>query len=390
MKITPKIMGNISLTAHPLGVAKEVERQIAYVKKQGSLKGPKNVLVLGCSGGYGLATRIVLAYACNSITLGASFERPGTNSKVGSVGYYNNKAFSEAAKKDGLKEATLNIDAFSNEGKEAVITTARELFNGEKIDLIVYSLASPMRTDPATGVTYKSVLKPMKEPYKGKTVDIFTGTIKEVTVEPATPEEAAATVKVMGGEDWQLWIEALKKADLLADNAMTVAYSYIGPTITYPIYREGTIGLAKDDLEKRAKKITDIMAPVHGKAYVSVNKALVTRASSVIPVVPLYMALLFKIMKEKGTHEGPVEQEYRMIERMYNHDAIETDAEGRIRLDDWEMADDVQQAIAQLWNTVDEASLKKVGDLEGVRKDFMQIHGFEVEGIDYDADVDPT
>ncbi|MCL2520688.1 MAG: trans-2-enoyl-CoA reductase family protein [Spirochaetaceae bacterium] len=387
MIVTPKIMANISLTAHPLGVAHEVTQQIDYIKNQPKLKGPKNALILGCSGGYGLATRIALAYSSGTVTLGASFEREPTDKKIGSVGYYANKAFSAACKADGLSEQTLNCDAFTNEAKEAVITAANQLFKGEKIDLIVYSLASPIRTDPATGITYKSVLKPIGPVYTGKTVDIFTGEVKDVEVVPANQEEIEATTKVMGGEDWQLWLEALNKANLLADNVITVAYSYIGPAITYPIYREGTIGRAKDHLEQSAKAITASLSALNGHAYVSVNKALVTRASSVIPVVPLYLALLFKIMKEKGLHEGCIEQEYRMIDKLYNQ-PLQLDNEGRLRLDDYEMREDVQAEIDKLWPTITTENLKILGDLEEVRLNFMQLHGFEVPGIDYTQDVD--
>lgn len=389
MKIEPKIVGNVCLTAHPAGAAAEVKKQIKYVQSKGALQGPKNVLVLGCSGGYGLATRIVCAYACNSTTLGASFEREPAANKTASVGWYNNAAFSKFAAQDGKKEATLNIDAFSEAGKTAVVAAAKKLFGDEKIDFVVYSLASPMRAAP-DGQVYKSVLKPIGKAYKGKTVDIFTGSIKEVEVEPANDEEIKATVKVMGGEDWVLWIDALLKANLLAKHAVTVAYSYIGPELTYAIYREGTIGRAKDHLEKSAAQIMESLSELEGGAYVSVNKAVVTRASSVIPVVPLYISLLFKIMKENGKHEGCIEQEYRMMQRMYNEgQPVKTDSQRRIRLDDWEMEEAVQARIKKIWADINEENLKTLGDLESVRKEFMNLHGFEVEGINYDEDIDP-
>ena len=389
MKIQPKIMSNVCLTAHPLGCKIEVQKQIDYVLKKGKIKGPKTALILGCSGGYGLATRIALAYGCDTQTLGVSLEREPAENKTASVGFYNNQAFSALAKENGKKEKTLNLEAFSNEAKEQTIAAAKEFFGAQKIDLVVYSLASPMRTDPKDGVSYKSVLKPIGQPYQGKTVDIFTGAIKTVEVEPATEEEAKATVKVMGGEDWSLWIDALLKADLLSQGAITVAYSYIGPEITYPIYREGTIGQAKVDLEQSASAIDKKLSAVKGKAYVSVNKALVTRASSVIPVVPLYVAILFKVMAEKGLHEGCIEQEYRMLEVMYGHDSVKTDDEGRIRLDDWEMRPEIQQAVFSVWDKITQDNLSQYADLEKVRKDFMNLHGFDVEGVDYDQDVDP-
>ncbi len=389
MKIQPKIMSNVCLTAHPLGCKIEVQKQIDYVLKKGKLKGPKTALILGCSGGYGLATRIALAYGCDTQTLGISLEREPAENKTASVGFYNNQAFSKLAAENGKKEKTLNLEAFSDEAKEQAITAAKEFFANQKIDLVVYSLASPMRTDPKNGVTYKSVLKPIGQSYHGKTVDIFTGAIKTVEVEPASQEEAKATVKVMGGEDWNLWIDALMKADLLSEGAITVAYSYIGPELTYPIYREGTIGQAKVDLEQSAAAIDKKLSAIKGRAFVSVNKALVTRASSVIPVVPLYVAILFKVMAEKGIHEGCIEQEYRMLEVMYGSDSIKTDDEGRIRLDDWEMRPDVQEAVFSVWDKITQDNLSEYADLEKVRKDFMNLHGFDVEGVDYDQDVDP-
>lgn len=389
MKIQPKIMSNVCLTAHPKGCQIEVKKQIDYVVKQGELKGPKNALILGCSGGYGLATRIALAYGCDAKTLGVSLEREPGENKPASVGYYNNQAFSLYAAKDGKKEKTLNLEAFSHEAKEQTIAAAKEFFGNEKIDLVVYSLASPMRTDPKDGVSYKSVLKPIGSSYHGKSVDIFTGAIKSVEVEPASPEEIAATVKVMGGEDWSLWVDALLGAGLLSEGADTVAYSYIGPELTYPIYREGTIGQAKVDLENTVTQLNKNLSAIGGHAYISVNKALVTRASSVIPVVPLYVAILFKVMEERGLHEGCIEQEYRMLQVMYGQSSIPTDKEGRIRLDDYEMRPEIQEAVFSVWDLITAENMSQYADLERVRKDFMNLHGFEVEGVDYEADVDP-
>lgn len=389
MIIEPKIAGNVCLNAHPLGAARLVELCVEQAKQLPKIKGPKNVLVIGCSAGYGLATRIITTYVNDAVTLGVSFERTGSVDKVGAVGWYNNLAFSRQAKKDGRKEVTLHGDAFSEQCKMDVVEQAKKLFHNEKIDLVVYSLASPMRVAP-DGVTYRSVLKPIGEVYTGKTVNIFSAQISEVSLDPAENEEISNTVKVMGGEDWILWIEKLKKENLLSHNVQTVAYSYIGPQMTYPLYREGTIGKAKEHLEQSVEVIDGIVRDINGKAYVSVNKAVVTRASSVIPVVPLYMAVLYKLMKERGTHEGTMEQIYRMIDRMYNHETVLVDVQGRLRLDDWEMDPALQQEVEHIWHTLDVNKMHEQTDLEGVRKEFMQVHGFEIDGIDYHQDVNPT
>ncbi|NIZ19303.1 enoyl-ACP reductase FabV [Entomospira culicis] len=389
MIIEPKVAGNVCLNAHPTGALRLVEELIDFAKKQPKIAGPKRVLVIGASAGYGLATRIINTYVNDATTIGVSFERAGSADKVGAVGWYNNLAFSKLAKADGKQEMTLSGDAFSQACKDEVIATAKELFKGEKIDLVVYSLASPMRTAP-DGITYKSVLKPTGQPYTGKTVNIFNAQVSEVTIEPASEEEAKNTVKVMGGEDWILWIEALKAHDLLAAGAITMAYSYIGPEMTYPLYREGTIGKAKEHLEQSVGELNSLLASLNGKAYVSVNKAVMTRASSVIPVVPLYMAILYKLMKAKGTHEGTIEQAYRLMDRLYNHDTVLVDDVGRIRLDDWEMDRALQKEIELAWNNLDLSRVREETDLEGIRKEFMQIHGFEVDGVDYSQEVDPS
>ncbi len=388
MIIEPKIMGNVCLNAHPKGAVALVEEQINYAKAQPAVAGPKNILIIGCSTGYGLATRIINTYVHDAITLGVSFERAASADKVGAIGWYNNLAFSAAVARDGKKEFTISGDAFSEPCKVETIAQAKKLFGGEKIDLVIYSIASPMRIAP-DGKTYRSVLKPFGTPYTGKTVDIFTGVVSEVEIQPATPEEALATVKVMGGEDWNLWIDALLTADLLADKAMTIAYSYIGPETTYPLYREGTIGKAKEHLEKSVTELNAKLAKVHGKAYVSVNKAVVTRASSVIPVVPLYVAVLYKMMKKAGTHEGCIEQCYRLVERIYTNKVIPVDAEGRIRLDDYEMEEKMQAQITHLWDSLSTETLKELADVEMVRREFMQANGFEVDGVAYGEDVDP-
>lgn len=388
MIIEPKIMGNVCLNAHPKGAVGLVEEQIAYAKARPKIAGPKNILIIGCSTGYGLATRIINAYTHDAVTLGVSFERAGSADKVGAIGWYNNLAFSAAATRDGKKEHTISGDAFSQQCKQDTIAEAKKLFGGEKINLVIYSVASPMRTAP-DGITYRSVLKPLGTAYKGKTVDIFTGTVSDVEIQPATPEEALATVKVMGGEDWSLWIDALLAADLLAEKALTIAYSYIGPEMTYPLYREGTIGKAKEHLEKSVTELNEKLAKVKGKAYVSVNKAVVTRASSVIPVVPLYVTVLYKMMKKAGTHEGCIEQCYRLIERVFTNEVIPVDEEGRIRLDDYEMEEGMQEQIKQLWDRLSTETLKELADVEMVRREFMQTNGFEVAGVIYGEDVDP-
>ncbi len=387
MVIEPKIMRGVCLTSHPEGCAKEVENQIAYVKGKASLKAPKHVLVVGCSTGFGLASRISTAFAGGSETLGISFEKGPSPKRPGTPGWYNNRAFDKAAAAEGIKSFTIDGDAFSDGIKDQAVAWIKE--NWGSVDMIVYSLASPVRVDPETGETYKSVLKPIGKPYTAQSVDFMSGVISDVTIEPAAEEEIAPTVKVMGGEDWARWISSFKSAGILAEGCRTVAYSYIGPDITYPVYREGTIGKAKEHLEASAASITDMLKDVKGQAYVSVNKALVTRASSVIPVVPLYMALLFKVMKEKGIHEGCIEQMYRLFsERLVPGQDVPVDEKGRIRVDDWEMREDVQSAVSNLWDKVTSENLSEISDIEGYREDFLKLHGFSVEGIDYGKEVD--
>ncbi len=403
MVIKPMIRSNICINAHPAGCAKEVENQIAYVKAQNAKRGRKPgapvsggthpegpvkaVLVLGCSTGYGLASRIGASFGYGAATIGVSFEKEGSESKSGTPGWYNNLAFDRAAAKAGIPSWTLNADAYSNETRAAVIAKAKEM--GLEFDLVVYSLASPVRTDPGTGFLYKSVLKPFGKPYSGMTVDTMTGKISTMVAEPATEEEAAQTVKVMGGEDWALWIDALGLAGLLAPGCATVAYSYIGPTHTHAIYRDGTIGGAKKHLEKTARDMNArLKASIGGSAYVSVNKGLVTRSSAVIPVIPIYLSILFKAMKEKGTHEGCVEQIERLYaERLFAGTPVPVDSEGLIRIDDLEMEADVQAVVSERMATVTEENLPEYGDLEGYRHDFLAANGFDVAGVDYDADV---
>ena len=393
MSMKPMLRSNICLNAHPQGCKKAVEDQIAYTKKraashQAGATAPKNVLVVGCSGGYGLASRITAAFGYGAATIGVSYEKAGSEKKRGTPGWYNNLAVDAAAKEAGLVSVTIDGDAFSDGIKTQVIDEAKKL--GIKFDLIVYSVASSVRTDPETGVTYRSVLKPFGKPFTGKTLDPFTGVLTEITAEPATDEEAAATVKVMGGEDWQRWIEKLGAADVLAQGCITVAYSYIGPEATQALYRKGTIGKAKEHLEATAQALNTKLAPLKGQAFVSVNKGLVTRASAVIPVIPLYLASLFKVMKEKGTHEGCIEQINRLFDsRLYTVDGvIPTDSEHRIRIDDWELDEAVQSAVAAIMATVTDETSRERTDVDQYRHDFLAINGFDIAGIDYDAEID--
>jgi len=386
MIIEPRTRGFICLTSHPKGCEKNVINQIEYIKSKGDIDGPKKVLVIGASTGFGLASRITSAFGSNASTIGVFFEKPPAEGRPASPGWYNSVAFEEQAHKAGLYAKSFNGDAFSDEIKEQTLQLIKKDLG--KIDLVIYSLASPLRLDPKTGITHRSVLKPIGQTYTNKTVDFHTGIVKDISINPCTEEEIENTVKVMGGEDWQLWIQALKDQDLLSDKFKTVAYSYIGPSLTEDVYRKGTIGRAKDHLEATAFTITDILKDLNGKAYVSVNKALVTQASSAIPVIPLYISLLYKIMKNEGTHEGCIEQIQRLYkDRLYAENTA-TDEQGRIRVDDWEMRDDVQAQIKELWQQVTTESLGEVGDLDGYSDDFFNLFGFRVDGVDYTQDVD--
>lgn len=388
MIIEPRMRGFICLTAHPKGCEQNVINQINYVKSKGKIEGPKKVLVIGASTGFGLASRITSAFGSGAATVGVYFEKPPAPGKTASPGWYNTAAFEEQAQKAGLYAKSVNGDAFSTEIKQKVIDLIKA--DLRQIDLVVYSLASPKRVHPITGVVHNSVLKPIGETtFTNKTVDFHTGVVSEVSIAPANEEEIENTVAVMGGEDWGMWIDELKAANLLAPEAITVAYSYIGPAVTEAVYRKGTIGRAKDHLEATAFAISDKLKDINGKAFVSVNKALVTQASSAIPVIPLYISLLYKIMKENGTHEGCIEQMQRLFaQRLYNKDGIATDEQGRIRVDDLEMDSDVQAKVAALWAEATEESLPKIGDLAGYKRDFLNLFGFDVDGIDYTKDTD--
>jgi enoyl-[acyl-carrier protein] reductase/trans-2-enoyl-CoA reductase (NAD+) len=386
MIIEPRTRGFICLTAHPDGCATNVKEQIDHITSKGTFEGPKKVLVLGASTGFGLASRITAAFGTGAATLGVFFEKPPKVGKTASPGWYNSAAFENEAHAAGLYAKSINGDAFSKEIKEKTLNTIKEDLG--QVDLVVYSLAAPMRVHPETGVRHKSVLKPIGGVYENKTVDFHTGEVSDIKIEPCGEGDIENTVAVMGGEDWELWIDALMEADLLAPGAQTVAYSYIGPALTEPIYRKGTIGRAKDHLEATAGKLMQKMESLNGKAYVSVNKALVTQASSAIPVIPLYISLLFKIMKEKGIHEGCIEQMQRLFyDRMYNPDGLALDEAGRIRVDDWEMREDVQAQIAELWEQAETETLAEIGDLQGYKDEFFKLFGFHFDAVDYTADT---
>lgn len=386
MIIEPRMRGFICLTAHPDGCAQNVKNQIEYVKSKGKINGAKKVLVIGASTGFGLASRITSAFACDAATIGVFFEKEPAPGKTATPGWYNTAAFEEEASKAGLYAKSINGDAFSNEIKEQTIELIKKDLG--QVDLVIYSLASPVRTHPVTGVTHRSVLKPIGQTFSNKTVDFHTGIVSQVSIEPANQDDIDNTVVVMGGEDWKMWMEAMKKAGVLANGAMTLAYSYIGPEVTEAVYRKGTIGRAKDHLEATAFEITNDLSTIGGKAFVSVNKALVTQASSAIPVIPLYISLLYKTMKEKGLHEGCIEQMQRLFaERLYTSNEIPLDDKGRIRIDDWEMRDDVQEVVKELWKIAETDNLPTIGDLAGYKNDFLNLFGFGFEEVDYQKDA---
>ena len=388
MIIQPRTRGFICLTAHPEGAAQHIKNQIEYVKSKGEISnGPKKVLVIGASTGFGIASRITAAFGSQAATIGVFFEKPASEGKLGTAGWYNTAAFEKEAHAAGLYAKSINGDAFSDDIKQQTI----ELIKADlgQVDLVVYSLASPRRTHPKTGVQYASVLKPISQPFTDKTVDFHSGVVSDITINPVENEEDISnTVAVMGGEDWKFWIEDLKAAGVLAEGVKTVAYSYIGPELTYPIYRNGTIGKAKDHLEGSVPEINELLADIHGVSYVSVNKALVTQSSSAIPVVPLYISLLYKVMKEKGIHEGTIEQMQRLFaERLYTGEAPALDEKGRIRVDDLEMRADVQQEVSELWKKTTTENLEEISDIAGYRNDFFQLFGFNFNEIDYEKET---
>ncbi len=388
MIIKPKVRGFVCVTTHPTGCTANVREQVEFVRSKPTLAGgPKRVLVVGASTGYGLGSRINAAFGCGAATVGVFLERPPADNRPATAGWYNSVAFESEARAAGLVARSLNIDAYSDEAKARTIELLRGI---GPIDLLVYSLASPKRTLPKTGETSKSTLKPIGATYHGKTVDTDRAVVGDVTIEPANEEEIRETIQVMGGEDWEMWVDALDGAGLLADGCRSVAYTYIGPRLTWPIYRDGTIGRAKEDLERAGKAIDARLAAKGGHAFVSVMKAVVTQASSAIPVVPLYISLLFKIMKENGTHEGCIEQTQRMFARLYAAGDTPVDKKGRLRLDDWEMREDVQAEVDRVWPSITTGNLNTLTDFDGYRAEFLKLFGFGLAGVDYDADVDPV
>jgi enoyl-[acyl-carrier protein] reductase/trans-2-enoyl-CoA reductase (NAD+) len=385
MIVVPKIRGFICTTAHPDGCAKHVAQQIAVVKNRGPIaNGPKKVLVIGSSTGYGLASRIAAAFGSGAATIGAFFEKPGDADKCGTAGWYNSAAFEKEATAAGLYAKSFNGDAFSDEMKAEVIAAIKADLG--QVDCVIYSLASPRRTHPKTGEVFRSVLKPIGQSYTNKNLNTTTGVVDEVTIQPAEGDDVAQTIAVMGGDDWEMWLDALLAEDLIAPGTQTYAYSYIGPDLTWPIYKNGTIGKAKEDLERVQRALDEKLAPLGGKAWVSVNKALVTQASSAIPVVPLYISLLYKVMKEQGSHEDCIEQMDRLFRERINDP--QPDEAGRIRLDDWEMEPKVQEPVIANWHKVTTENLSELADLEGYQSSFLRLFGFGLEGVDYDADTD--
>ncbi len=387
--IKPRVRGFVCVTAHPAGCAAHIQEWIDYVKAKGPIpNGPKKVLVIGASTGYGLASRITAAFGAGAGTLGIFYERPSEDGRPATPGWYNSIAFTRAARAAGLWAGNINGDAFSNELKSKAIEMIRS--NLGTVDLVVYSLASPRRVHPKTGVVHKSVLKPLGAAFTNKTVDTDKGVVSDIRIEPATEAEVADTVAVMGGEDWEIWMRDLAGAGLLAPGAKTVAYSYIGPELTWPIYKNGTIGLAKNDLERAARAIDAALRPSGGRAFISVNKALVTQASSAIPVVPLYISILYKVMKARGLHEGCIEQMQRLFaEQIYAPGGPRFDEAGRVRVDDREMRPEIQAAVAEIWPQVTTETLGDLTDIAGYRGEFLKLFGFGLPGIDYEAPVEP-
>ena len=392
MIIQPKIRGFICTTAHPVGCAAHIQEQIAYLKSKVPIAGgPKKVLVIGASTGYGLASRITAAFGCSAATMGVFFERPADGKRTATAGWYNSAAFDAAAHKAGLYAKSFNGDAFSDDMRRKVCEAIKKDWG--QTDCVIYSLASPRRIDPKTGTIYKSVLKPKGAPYTNKSIDFEANQITTVTLQTASEQEIQETIKVMGGEDWQWWIQALSDQNLLAPKAVTVAYSYIGPDVTIPVYRNGTIGAAKDHLEATAHHLDDAMKKLGGRALVSVNKALVTQSSSAIPFIPLYFVILMKVMKQKGLHEDCMHQIYRLFaDRLYNHrplTGIPVDTQGRVRVDELEMRQDIQDEVNHLWSIVCNENLFQIADVKGYNEDFLKLFGFGLKGVDYNADVNP-
>ena len=383
MVVEPKVKGFICTTAHPVGCEESVRRQIAYCKEKGQVEGPKKVLVIGASTGYGLGSRIAVTYGYGADTIGVSFEKEAKGKRTATAGWYNTAAFEKLAKEDGYYAKSFNGDGFSKEMKDTVIETIKADWG--KVDMLVYSMAAPRRT-LSDGTTVSSVLKTVGSEYTNKSIDLRTNEVTEVTVPVATEEEIQNTIKVMGGEDWEDWIHALADAGVLADNFTTIAYSYIGPEVTHAIYKDGSIGQAKKHLYDTSVKMTKEFEKIGLKAYVSVNKALVTQSSAAIPIVPLYISLVYKVMKEQGLHEGCIEQMHRLFTDKYIKK--EVDEMGRFRLDDWELRDSVQDKITEVWDKITTDSIKECCDIDGYWEDFYQMFGFHYDNVDYAADVE--
>lgn len=390
MIITPKTRGFICTTTHPTGCAHNIAEQIAKVKAGGTIEnGPKKVLVIGASTGYGMASRITAAFGSGAATIGVFLEKPATEKKPGSAGWYNSAAFEQAAHEAGLYAKSVNGDAFSNQMRDKVI----ELIKADlgEVDMVVYSLASPVRKLPDTGELVRSVLKPIGETYRATAIDTAKDEIIEAEIEPATEEEVANTVTVMGGEDWQLWMDALLQAGVLAEGVKTVSYSYIGTDITWPIYWHGALGKAKEDMDRAAAEIRKSLASINGSANVAVLKSVVTQASAAIPVMPLYIAMSFKVMKEQNIHEGVLEQIDRMFRsQLYKSGGAKLDESQRIRMDDWELRDEVQNTVKEIWPRVTTENLFELTDYQGYKDEFLKLFGFGVAGVDYAADVNPV
>jgi enoyl-[acyl-carrier protein] reductase/trans-2-enoyl-CoA reductase (NAD+) len=386
MIIEPKIRGFLCTTSHPVGCAASVQEQIDHVKSQGPIpKGPKKAFIIGSSTGFGLSSRITAAFGSGAGTLGLAFERPPEKGRTASPGWYQTRSFEQAAHKAGLWAKSINGDAFSDSIKTEAVALLKEL---GPVDLVVYSVAAPRRTDPKTGAVYKSVLKPIGKSYTNKTLDFNTGVVTTITLEAATQEEVDHTTGVMGGDDWEMWIDLLQKEGLLAPGAVSMAYSYIGPQVTQPVYRNGTIGTAKNHLENTARRLDARLKKSGGRADNSVHNALDTQASSAIPFMPLYISLLYKVMKAKGIHEGTLEQMDRLFRtKLYSGKTVPLDEEGRIRMDDWELREDVQREVDWLWNLVNTDNAIGHADIEGYRGDFHRLYGFGFKGVDYGADV---
>ena len=387
MIIKPRIKGFLCTTAHPLGCAMDVQKQIAHVQQSGTIAaGPKRVLVIGASGGYGLASRITAAFGCGAATIGVFFERPAVKNRTASPGWYKSAAFTRQAHAAGLYATNINGDAFSAELKQATIDLIKRDLG--QVDMVIYSLAAPARQLP-DGSLVRSTLKPVGEPFEGATIELNSGELRSVSLEPASQQEVNYTVKVIGGEDWELWMAALFEAGVLADGCMTTNYTYLGSEVTWPIYYHGTIGKAKEDLDRAARALQVPLAAVHGKAYVAVMKGLMTQAASAIPGMSIYLSLLFKIMKQKGSHEGCVEQTTRLFQNLFNGDALQLDESGRLRLDDWELQDDIQAFVKANWAKVTADNLMEISDFAGYRQAFLQMHGFDFPEVDYEAEIDP-